>query len=106
MRFKNLIKISSITNRYLPEKNIFCVKANIARLYMEDEFYNLSFPLVFDDKKCKKKVVKIVSDDFHYPKCCANFLECDYNYVLKMDLEDDTGELLKVTAFEGLEKKI
>jgi len=31
-------------------------------------------------------------------------VEFNFSYKLKMDLEDDTGELLEVTAFEGLTK--
>ncbi|XP_057840438.1 replication protein A 70 kDa DNA-binding subunit A-like [Cryptomeria japonica] len=56
---------------------------------------------VVNKKKCKKKVVQSSPNTFQCPKCSTDLSECDFSYMLKMDLQDETGELLKVTAFEG-----
>lgn len=42
-----------------------------------------------------------MNNTFQYPKCLDEFNECDFNYVLKMNIQDDIGELGKFLAFEG-----
>ena len=41
-----------------------------------------------------------VGDIWHCAKCDGEFLECDYRYILKVDLEDVTGYLHGVIAFD------
>ncbi|XP_059073512.1 replication protein A 70 kDa DNA-binding subunit E-like [Cryptomeria japonica] len=98
--FENPIDISSITDESFPGQKNVCVKATITKLHL-DNFYYLSCPQVVNKKKCKKKVVQSSPNTFQCPKCSTDLSECDFSYMLKMDLQDETGELLKVTAFEG-----
>ncbi|XP_059071827.1 replication protein A 70 kDa DNA-binding subunit E-like [Cryptomeria japonica] len=99
-KFDKSIDISSITDESFPEKKNVFVKATITKFHL-DNFYYLSCPQVVDKKKCKKKVVQSSANTFQCPKCSTDLSECDFSYMLKMDLQDETGELLKVTAFEG-----
>ena len=41
-----------------------------------------------------------------YCKCDGDYLECDYRYILKVDLEDITGQLHGVTTFDDAAKKL
>lgn len=100
IKFANPVDISSIANNKNLEKKNVCIKASISKLHL-DNFYYLSCPLLVNNKKCKKKVLQTSPTTFRCPKCSTDLLECDFSYVLKMDLKDASGELLQVTAFEG-----
>jgi len=52
-------------------------------------------------KKCKKQFEKTGTNTYKCPQCTTEYGECDFSYVLKMNLQDDIGELLKEIAFEG-----
>lgn len=77
-----------------------CVKTIISKLYV-DNFHYLSCHHIVDNKKCKKKVIQTSPNTFRCPKCSIDIFECDFCYLLKIDLQDETGELIKVTKFEG-----
>ena len=36
------------------------------------------------------------------PKCNTEVTDCDYKYILKIDIEDHTGELASTVAFEDM----
>ena len=47
-----------------------------------------------------EKISHKVGNIWHYGKCDGEFLECDYQYILKVDLEDITGHLHGVVDFD------
>ena len=47
-----------------------------------------------------KNIADKVGDIWHCGKCDVEFLECDYRYILKVDLEDVTGYLNGVISFD------
>ena len=47
-----------------------------------------------------KKIAQKVGDIWHCAKCDGEFLECDYRYILKVDLEDVTRSIHGVIAFD------
>ena len=62
----------------------------------------ISFNALFfiDAIKCMKKFSHWVRNIWHCGKCDGEFLECDYRYKLKVDLEDITGHLHGVISFD------
>ena len=65
-----------------------------------DDFHFLACPLFVDGIQCMKNIAHKVGDIWHYGKCDGEFLECDYRYILKVDLEDVTRYLHGVIAFD------
>ena len=47
-----------------------------------------------------KKITHKVGEIWHCTKCDGESLECDYRYILKVDLEDVTRYLHGVIAFD------
>ena len=47
-----------------------------------------------------KNISKKVGDIWHCGKCDGEFFECDYSYILNVDLEHVTGYLHGVIAFD------
>ena len=47
-----------------------------------------------------KKIADKFGDSWHCGKCDGEFAKCDYRYILKVDLEDVTGNLHGVIAFD------
>ena len=77
----------------------YSLVATITNVNMDDIHF-LACPLFVDGIKCMKKIAKKVGDIWHYGKCDGEFPECDYRYILKVDLEDVTGYLHGVIAFD------
>ena len=49
-----------------------------------------------------KNIAQKVGYIWHCAKCDGEFLDCDYRYILKVDLEDITGYLHGVIAFNDV----
>ena len=47
-----------------------------------------------------KRISHKVGSIWHCTKCDGEFLECYYRYILKVDLEDVTGSIHGVIAFD------
>ena len=47
-----------------------------------------------------KKIAHKVGDIWHCGRCDGEFLDCEYRYILKVDLEDVTGYLNGFIAFD------
>ena len=65
-----------------------------------DYFHFLAFPLFVDGIQCMKKISHKVGNIWHCGKCDGEFLECDYQYILKVDLEDVFGHRYGFIAFD------
>ena len=57
-------------------------------------------PSFFGGIQCIKNIAEKVGDIWHCGKCDGDFFECDYWYILKVDLEDITGYLHGVRYFD------
>ena len=53
-----------------------------------------------------KKIADKVGDIWHCGKCDGDFVECDYRYILKVDLEDITGNIHGVIDFDDDAKQL
>ena len=53
-----------------------------------------------------KKIVNKVGDIWHCGKCDGEFIECDYRYILKVDLEDLTRNIHGVIAFDNVANQL
>ena len=47
-----------------------------------------------------KNIANKVGDIWHCGKCDGEVVECDYRYILKVDLKDVTGNIHGVIAFD------
>ena len=65
-----------------------------------DDFHFLACPLFVDGIQCMKNISHKVGNIWHCGKCDGEFHECDYRYILKVDLEYTTGQLHGVVAFD------
>ena len=65
-----------------------------------DDFHFLSCPLFVYGIQCMKKIADKVGDIWNCGKCDGEFLQFDYRYILKVDLEDVIGYLHGVIAFD------
>ena len=77
----------------------FQLKGTITKIGM-DSFYYISFPSLIGGKKCMKKLIPQNTGMWFCPKCNAEVRDCDYRYLLKIDIQDHTGELASTVAFE------
>lgn len=75
------------------------IHATATTIDMED-FYFLAFPLNIYGTQCMKKAIQQSDNMWHCTKCKSTFLECDYHYVIRLQLHDHTGNLENYVAFD------
>ncbi|KAL6912024.1 hypothetical protein ACP4OV_000829 [Aristida adscensionis] len=66
------------------------VKATVI-FFKTDSFCYTSCPNVVGDRQCNKKVTKNDSGNWLCDKCNQEFPECDYRYLLQLQIQDHTG---------------
>ncbi|KAH9320580.1 hypothetical protein KI387_015219, partial [Taxus chinensis] len=71
-----------------------------------DNFYYLACPLVKNGTQCRKKVQELENGSWFCGKCNIPIQKCDYKYALRVTLQDSTGELQSVTAFDETAENI
>ena len=71
-----------------------------------DHFHFLAFPLFVDGIQCMKKIAEKVGYIWHCGQCDGVFVECDYRYILKVDLKYLTRNLHGVIAFDDAAKQL
>ncbi|GKV17892.1 hypothetical protein SLEP1_g28346 [Rubroshorea leprosula] len=64
-----------------------------------DTFCYTACPLMIGDKQCNKKVTPSGNTGWLCDRCNQEFEECDYRYLLQVQIQDQTG-LTWVTAFQ------
>ena len=97
---RKVITINDLQTLQSYEKLVwYSLVATITNVNMDD-FYFLAYPLFVDEAQCMKNIAHKVGDIWHCDKCDGDFLECDYWCILKVDLEDVTGYLYGVIAFD------
>lgn len=64
-----------------------------------DTFCYTACPLMIGDKQCNKKVTPSGNSRWVCDRCNQEFDECDYRYLLQVQIQDTTG-LTWVTAFQ------
>ncbi|KAK9061550.1 hypothetical protein SSX86_018732 [Deinandra increscens subsp. villosa] len=64
-----------------------------------DNFYYTACPLMIGDRNCNKKVVNNGDGKWRCDKCDQTVDECEYRYMLQVQLQDHTG-LIWATAFQ------
>ncbi|KAL6633431.1 hypothetical protein ACP70R_026102 [Stipagrostis hirtigluma subsp. patula] len=64
-----------------------------------DSFYYTACPNVVGDRQCNKKVTKADSGNWLCDKCNQEFPECDYRYLLQLQIQDHSGTTW-ATAFQ------
>jgi len=74
------------------------VKATVV-FFKTDSFCYTACPNVIGDRQCSKKVTKSDSGNWLCDKCNQEFTECDYRYLLQLQIQDHTGTAW-ATAFQ------
>ena len=101
-----VITINDLQTLQASEKLVwYSLVATITNVNMND-FYFLACPLFVDGMQSMKKIPHKVGDIWHCSKCDGEFLECDYRYILKADLEYVTGYLHGVIAFDDVANQL
>ncbi|GFQ07344.1 replication protein a 70 kDa DNA-binding subunit a [Phtheirospermum japonicum] len=80
------------------------VKATISFI-KTDTFCYTACPLMIGDRQCNKKVTKSGNSRWLCDRCNQDFEECDYRYLLQVQVQDHTG-LTWVTAFQETGEEI
>ncbi|MFS8030593.1 putative transcription factor interactor and regulator CCHC(Zn) family [Helianthus anomalus] len=74
------------------------VSATIAFIKV-DNFYYTACPLMLGERKCSKKVVNNGDGKWQCDRCDRAVDECDYRYILQLNIQDQTG-FTWATAFQ------
>lgn len=74
------------------------VKATVSFI-KTDTFCYTACPLMIGDRQCNKKVTRAGNTRWLCDRCNQEFEECDYRYLLQVQIQDHTG-LTWVTAFQ------
>ncbi|KAJ4847719.1 Replication protein A 70 kDa DNA-binding subunit A [Turnera subulata] len=64
-----------------------------------DSFCYTACPLMIGDRQCNKKVTRSGNSRWQCDRCNQEFDECDYRYLLQVQIQDHTG-LTWITAFQ------
>ncbi|KAL6558226.1 Replication protein A 70 kDa DNA-binding subunit A [Orobanche minor] len=80
------------------------VKATIS-FVKTDTFCYTACPLMIGDRQCSKKVTKSGNSSWMCDRCNQEFEECDYRYLLQVQIQDHSG-LTWVTAFQETGEEI
>lgn len=80
------------------------VKATVTFLKV-DNFCYTACPLLVGDRPCNKKVNNNGDGTWRCDRCDRSFPECDYRYLLQLQVQDHTG-LTWVTAFQEAGEEI
>uniref|UniRef100_A0A0D6R679 Replication protein A subunit n=1 Tax=Araucaria cunninghamii TaxID=56994 RepID=A0A0D6R679_ARACU len=80
------------------------VKATISFIKV-DNFCYTACPMKIGDRQCNKKVNNNGDGTWHCERCDRSFPECDYRYLLQLQVQDHTG-LTWVTAFQEAGEEI
>ncbi|PIN19838.1 hypothetical protein CDL12_07480 [Handroanthus impetiginosus] len=80
------------------------VKATVSFI-KTDNFCYTACPLMIGDRQCNKKVTKSGNSRWLCDRCNQEFEECDYRYLLQVQVQDHTG-LTWVTAFQETGEEI
>ncbi|KAK4800408.1 hypothetical protein SAY86_020895 [Trapa natans] len=70
-----------------------------------DNFFYMACPITIGDRKCQKKVTNNGDGKYRCDRCDQCVDECDYRYILQLQIQDHTG-LTWVTAFQELGEEI
>ncbi|KAG4949424.1 hypothetical protein AAZX31_15G165800 [Glycine max] len=70
-----------------------------------DTFCYTACPLMIGDRQCNKKVTRLGNTRWQCDRCNQEFEECDYRYLLQVQILDGTG-LAWVTAFQEAGEEI
>lgn len=100
---KNEIRkaLSQIKNEGLGRSNKpdwITVKATVTFI-KTDTFCYTACPLMIGDRQCNKKVTRSGNSLWQCDRCNQEFEECDYRYLLQVQISDHSG-LTWVTAFQ------
>ncbi|GLJ35449.1 hypothetical protein SUGI_0712930 [Cryptomeria japonica] len=80
------------------------VKATVSFIKV-DNFCYTACPLMVGDRQCNKKVNNFGDGTWQCERCNSSFPECDYRYLLQVQVQDHTG-LTWVTAFQEAGEEI
>ncbi|XP_073033683.1 replication protein A 70 kDa DNA-binding subunit A-like isoform X1 [Primulina eburnea] len=80
------------------------VKATISFI-KTDTFCYTACPIMIGDRQCNKKVTKSGNSRWLCDRCNQEFEDCDYRYLLQVQVQDHTG-LTWVTAFQEAGEEI
>ncbi|KAL4195856.1 hypothetical protein AMTRI_Chr04g180390 [Amborella trichopoda] len=80
------------------------VKANVTFI-KTDSFCYTACPVIVGDRQCNKKITRSRGGLWHCERCDQDLEDCDYRYLLQIQIQDHTG-LTWVTAFQEAGEEI
>ncbi|KAJ4847718.1 hypothetical protein Tsubulata_027611, partial [Turnera subulata] len=80
----------------MPEWVIVKATLNFVRT---DTFWYEACPLMIDGRKCKKRLSISESSNWHCDRCNQEMEECDYRFLLQVQMQDHT-DVVSATAFQ------
>lgn len=80
------------------------VKATVSFVKTDNFCYN-ACPLMVGDRQCSKKVINNGDGTWHCERCDSTVPECDYRYLISLQIQDHTG-MTWVTAFQETGEEI
>ncbi|KAL8040254.1 hypothetical protein ABFX02_10G086300 [Erythranthe guttata] len=101
---KNLTQIKDEGLGRSDKPDWITVKATISFI-KTDSFCYTACPLPIGDRQCSKKVTKSGNSRWMCDRCNQEFEECDYRYLLQVQVQDYSG-LTWVTAFQETGEEI
>ncbi|EYU25874.1 hypothetical protein ABFS82_10G083600 [Erythranthe guttata] len=101
---KNLTQIKDEGLGRSDKPDWITVKATISFI-KTDSFCYTACPLTIGDRQCSKKVTKSGNSRWMCDRCNQEFEECDYRYLLQVQVQDYSG-LTWVTAFQETGEEI
>ncbi|KAG8376201.1 hypothetical protein BUALT_Bualt09G0038500 [Buddleja alternifolia] len=101
---KNLAQIKDEGLGRSDKPDWITVKATISFI-KTDTFCYTACPLMIGDRQCNKKVTKSGNSRWQCDRCNQEIEECDYRYLLQVQVQDHTG-LTWVTAFQETGEEI
>lgn len=95
---KNLAQIKDEGLGRSDKPDWITVKATVSFI-KTDTFCYTACPLMIGDRQCNKKVTKSGNSRWLCDRCNQDFEECDYRYLLQLQVQDHSG-MTWVTAFQ------
>ncbi|KAL7599252.1 hypothetical protein Lser_V15G22809 [Lactuca serriola] len=102
--FKTISQIKDEKLGTSEKPDYITINATIWHMKLEN-FYYTACPLMAGERKCSKKVVDNGDGKWKCLKCDKVVDECEYRYILQLEIQDHTGSTW-VTAFQEIGEEI
>lgn len=102
--FKTISQIKDEKLGTSEKPDYITINATIWQMKLENFCYT-ACPIILGERKCSKKVVDNGDGTWKCEKCDKIVNECDYRYILQLNIQDHTGDVW-VTSFQETGEEI